>query len=153
MKSLICGVVMKTEDSTLIKAKLFESFQIGMSATQTRVITDEDVKKFSEISGDINPIHLDAAYAEASRYKRKIAHGLISVSYFSGLFGAKLPGPGCVYASQNIKFSRPVYIGDEVVASVIISAIDITSSRLTFETTCKVNGKIVISGTAEIFIP
>lgn len=153
MKLLICGIAMKNEDGILTKEKLLESFKIGMSATQSRVITDEDVKKFSEISGDINPIHLDTAYAEASRYKRKIAHGLMSVSYFSGLFGAKLPGPGCVYASQNIKFSRPVYIGDEVVASVIISAIDIKSSRLTFETICKVNGKIVISGTAEIFIP
>jgi 3-hydroxybutyryl-CoA dehydratase len=144
---------MRNESDILMKEKLFESFQIGMSASQTRIITDEDVKKFSEISGDINPIHLDAAYAEASRYKRKIAHGLISVSYFSGLFGAILPGPGCVYASQNIKFLRPVYLGDEVVASVIISAIDVQSSRLTFETICKVKGKVVISGTAEIFIP
>ncbi len=153
MKLLICGVAMRGEGDILMKEKMFESFQIGMSASETHVITDEDVKKFSEISGDVNPIHLDAAYAEASRYKRKIAHGLISVSYFSGLFGTKLPGPGCVYASQNIKFSRPVYIGDEVIATVIISAIDIHSSRLTFETLCKVKGKVVISGTAEIFIP
>lgn len=144
---------MNSEKETVSKDRLFESFYVGKSASETRVITNEDVRKFSEISGDFNPIHLDSSYAESSRYKGKIAHGLMSASFFSGLFGTKLPGPGCVYVSQSLKFSRPVYIGDEVTAYVTISSIDFKSSRLTFQTICKVNGKIVISGNAEIFIP
>ena len=131
----------------------FERFQLGMSASCSRTVTESDVIKFSEISGDTNPVHLDSEYAEQSRYKKKIAHGLLSVSYFSGLFGTELPGPGCVYVSQSIKFSRAVYIGDIVVAYVTLVGIDFEGSKLAFETICKVNGKVVISGQAEIFIP
>lgn len=124
-----------------------------MSASMSHLITEEDVRKFADISGDHNPVHLDEEYAKQSRYGRRIAHGLFSASFFSGLFGTKLPGRGCVYAAQNLKFRRPVYIGDMVVATVTVVSVDVTKKRVLFSTVCSVNDKEVILGDAEIFIP
>jgi 3-hydroxybutyryl-CoA dehydratase len=135
-----------------------ESYKIeeitpGMSASMSHVVTDEDVRKFAEVSGDYNPVHLDEDYAKDSRFGRRIAHGLFSASFFSGLFGTKLPGRGCVYAAQNLKFRRPVYIGDNVVATVTVLSVDAIKKRVLFSTVCSVEGKEVILGDAEIFVP
>ncbi|MBK2267752.1 MaoC family dehydratase [Francisella philomiragia] len=124
-----------------------------MCASYSQTITDTDVKVFAGLSGDHNPVHLDELYAEKSRYKKRIAHGLISASFFSALFGTKLPGKGCVYVGQNLNFKRPVYLGDTVVATVIVSNIDVSRKRVFFDTKCTVKNKVVIDGTAEIFIP
>jgi 3-hydroxybutyryl-CoA dehydratase len=126
---------------------------IGMSASISRIITDIDVVRFADISGDLNPIHIDDEYAKKSRYKKRIAHGLLSASLFSSLFGTELPGDGCVYVSQSLVFKRPVYIGDVVTANIVVEQIDVSRSRLLFITQCAVSGKIVIDGKAEIFIP
>jgi 3-hydroxybutyryl-CoA dehydratase len=130
-----------------------EEITPGMSASMSHVVTDGDVRKFAEVSGDHNPVHLDEDYAKDSRFGRRIAHGLFSASFFSGLFGTKLPGRGCVYAAQNLKFRRPVYIGDTVVATVTVLSVDTTKKRVLFSTVCSVEGKEVILGDAEIFIP
>ncbi|HDZ9325682.1 TPA: MaoC family dehydratase, partial [Vibrio cholerae] len=92
--------------------------EIGMSASYSQTITDADIKQFAGLSGDRNPVHLDENYANQSRFKKRIAHGMISSSFFSALFGTKLPGEGCVYVSQSLKFRKPVYIDDTVVATV-----------------------------------
>lgn len=130
-----------------------EEFTIGMSASYEQTITDADIKNFAGISGDKNPVHMSDEYAEKSKFKKRIAHGLMSASYFSALFGTKLPGEGCVYVSQNLKFRKPIYIGDTVKAVVTIKDIDIKKRRLFFDTVCTVTEKIVISGDAEIYIP
>ena len=130
-----------------------EEITPGMSASMSHIVTDGDVRKFAEVSGDHNPVHLDEDYAQKSRYGRRIAHGLFSASFFSGLFGTKLPGRGCVYAAQNLKFRRPVYIGDTVIATVTVISVDVMKKRVLFSTTCSVEGKEVILGDAEIFIP
>lgn len=130
-----------------------ESIEVGMTASFSQTITDADIKQFAGLSGDHNPVHVDEVYAAESRYKRRIAHGLISASFFSALFGTKLPGAGCVYAGQSLNFKRPVYIGDTVTASVTVKSIDISKRRVYFDTVCKVRKKTVIDGVAEIFIP
>jgi 3-hydroxybutyryl-CoA dehydratase len=130
-----------------------EEITPGMSASTTHVVTDADVRKFAEVSGDNNPVHLDEEYAKQSRFGQRIAHGLFGASFFSGLFGTRLPGRGCVYASQNLKFRRPVYIGDTIVATVTVTSVDYAKKRVLFSTICAVNGKEVIIGDAEIFIP
>lgn len=130
-----------------------EEITPGMSAAMSHLVTDDDIRKFAEVSGDLNPVHLDEEYAKQSRFGRRIAHGLFSASFFSGLFGTKLPGRGCVYAAQNLKFRRPIYIGDTVVARVTVISVDIAKKRVLFSTTCSVEGKEVIIGDAEIFIP
>lgn len=127
--------------------------EVGMTASSSHVITDGDVVSFAEISGDKNPVHLDEEFAATTRFKKRIAHGLMSSSYFSALFGTQLPGRGCVYVSQNLNFKRPVHIGDEVTASIEVTGIDQEKRRVFFSTVCKVKNKIVIDGVAEIYIP
>lgn len=130
-----------------------EEIKTGMKASYSQTITDADVKSFSGISGDKNPIHMDENYAEKSHFKKRIAHGLMSASYFSALFGTKIPGEGCVYVSQSLEFKRPVYIGDTVTATVIVEKIDLKKRRVFFRTICEVNNKLVIDGKAELFVP
>ena len=130
-----------------------EEIVIGMSESYSQTITDYDVKAFAGLSGDHNPVHVDEIYAENSRYKKRIAHGLISASFFSALFGTKLPGKGCVYVGQNLNFKRPVYLGDTVTATVTVTNIDVLKSRVFFDTKCTVKNKVVIDGTAELYIP
>jgi 3-hydroxybutyryl-CoA dehydratase len=124
--------------------------KVGMIESYEQTITDADIKSFAGISGDNNPVHMSDEYAEGSRFKKRIAHGLLSASFFSALFGTKIPGPGCVYVSQSLNFRRPVYIGDTVKATVEITKIDPVKSRVFFRTTCTVKGRVVISGEAEI---
>lgn len=134
------------------KLKL-EEIEIGMEVSYSQTVTDADVKAYSGLSGDKNPIHMDEEYAENSRYKKRIAHGMISASYFSSLFGTKIPGEGCVYVSQSLNFKRPVYLNDTVTATVIVKEIDLKKKRVFFNTICKVKNKVVIDGCAELFIP
>lgn len=130
-----------------------EDLREGMTASYSQTITDYDVKAFAGISGDHNPIHVDDVYASESRFKKRIAHGFHSASFFSAIFGTQLPGKGCVYASQNLIFKRPVYLGDTVTASVTVTKIDLKSKKVDFETVCKVRNKVVTSGVAQIFMP
>ena len=125
-----------------------EEIEIGMNVSYSQTITDADVKAFSGISGDRNPIHLDEQYAEKSRYKKRIAHGLMTASYFSALFGTKIPGEGCVYVSQSLNFKRPVYIGDTVVATVEVISVDLAKKRVFLE--LHVKSKIKLSLTVKL---
>lgn len=134
-------------------ADKIDLLEVGMTATYSQTITDADIKSFAGISGDKNPVHMSDEFAQESRYGGRIAHGLLSASFFSALFGTKLPGPGCVYASQNLKFLRPVYLNDTVTASVTIKNIDKEKRKILFDTVCVVKRKKVISGEAEIHLP
>lgn len=130
-----------------------EKIEVGMSACYSQTITDTDIKSYAGISGDRNPVHVDEVYAEESRFGARIAHGLLSAGFFSAIFGTKIPGPGCVYASQKLEFKRPVYIGDTVKAEVTVLSIDKNSRKVKFKTTCYVKKKTVIDGEAELYIP
>lgn len=129
-----------------------EEITLGMSFSYSQTVTDADIKAFAGVSGDRNPVHMDEEYAGNSRFKR-IAHGLMSASYFSAIFGTKFPGPGCVYVSQSLNFLRPVYMDDTVNAIATVKAVDFNKRRVFFDTVCKVKSKKVIVGEAEIYIP
>lgn len=131
----------------------FDLFEIGMTATHTQTIRDADIKLFADISGDHNPVHTSEEFAKESRFGKRIAHGFLSASFFSAIFGTKLPGAGCVYVAQSLRFMRPVFIDDTVTASVTIKAIDKERRRIFFDTFCSVKNKVVISGEAEIYLP
>ena len=107
--------------------------KIGMSASVKKIIKLNDIKLFAKLSGDTNPIHLDQKYAANSKYKKNIAHGLMSSSFFSGIFGTQLPGEGSIYTYQSLKFKRPIYIGDEVEAKVVVIDIDTNKKELNFQ--------------------
>lgn len=131
----------------------FNEIEVGQTATASHVVSEEAVIDFAKTSGDFNPIHLDEEYAKDSYFGKKLAHGMFSASLFSGIFGTQIPGPGCLYVGQNLRFRRPVFIGDVVNAVVEVTDIDREKRIVTFDTKCLVNDTIVIFGTAELFVP
>ncbi|HPI62683.1 MAG TPA: MaoC family dehydratase, partial [Alphaproteobacteria bacterium] len=131
-------------NANLLKTSYVEDLQIGMEASLTKKVQEKDVLSFSEISGDKNPVHLDAAFAKTTRFKERIAHGLLSASFISAVFGMKMPGPGSIYLSQTLQFKAPVKIGDTVTAKVKVKNIDLNRARVIFETTCSVGELLVI---------
>jgi 3-hydroxybutyryl-CoA dehydratase len=129
-----------------------EDISIGQEASYAKTITEEDITIFSEISGDTNPVHLDEAFAATTPFKKRIAHGMLSASLVSTVLGTKLPGPGCIYLSQSLKFRAPVYIGDTVEAICKVIDIDEKRARLTIECACVVDGKTVLTGEAIVMV-
>jgi 3-hydroxybutyryl-CoA dehydratase len=107
---------------------------------------------FAGISGDTNPVHLDQNFAAQTMFGDRIAHGMLSASFVSTVFGTKLPGPGCIYVSQNLRFKAAVMVGDTVTARVTISEINSQKRRVVFDTVCSVGDKIVIDGDATLMV-
>ena len=130
----------------------FEDLEEGMTEIYAKTITDADIVAFAGISGDTNPIHINQEFARGTRFEGRIAHGLLIASFISTVIGTKLPGPGCIYLSQGLKFRAPVYIGDEVVATCKITAIDPEKARVTLACDCSVNGKTVLEGEALLMV-
>ena len=131
----------------------FEDLSTGQSVALTKVVGESDIVAFAAVSGDDNPVHLDAAFAATTPFKERIAHGMLTASYISALIGTRLPGPGAIYVSQTLNFKRPVRIGDEVTAQVEISALDPARARVTFACSCSVGGKPVLEGEAVVIAP
>ncbi len=130
-----------------------EDMAVGMSATYAKTVTDADVVLFAGISGDVNPVHLDQEFAKATMFRGRIAHGLLTASLISTVLGTKLPGPGCIYVRQNLRFKAPVRIGDTVRARVTITKVDEERGRVLVETVCRVGDTVVIDGDAELLVP
>ncbi|MCF7822836.1 MAG: MaoC family dehydratase [Candidatus Marinimicrobia bacterium] len=124
-----------------------------MMASYSQTITESDIEAFASVSGDRNPVHLDERYAKKSQFKGRIAHGMLTASFFSQIFGTIIPGRGCVYVSQSLRFRKPVYIGDTIEARVTVVDVILRSRRIIFETVCIVDGEIVTDGRAELYQP
>lgn len=131
----------------------FEDLSVGQEASLSHTVTEKDIQAFADVSGDRNPVHLDAAYAATTMFKERIAHGMLSAAYISAVFGMKLPGPGAIYISQTMAFKAPVKIGDTVVTTVKIVELLPEKKRARFETVCSVNGKPVLTGEAQLMVP
>ncbi len=133
----------------MTQGKSIEELKIGDSAQISKTISEADVELFAKATGDFNPVHLDSAYAEKTMFKGRIAHGLLSVGFFSTLLGTILPGYGTIYLSQEVKFLAPVRIGDTVTAKVEILELIPEKNRAKFKTTCtNQDGKLVVDGIA-----
>ncbi|MBC7951301.1 MAG: MaoC family dehydratase [Rhodospirillaceae bacterium] len=131
----------------------FEELSVGQSAVFGKTVTEADIAAFAGVSGDTNPVHLNEEWAKNTMFKGRIAHGMLSAAFISTVFGTKLPGPGCIYVSQMLKFKAPVKIGDTVMARVEITALTPEKKFATFKTTCTVGEKIVLDGEATLMIP
>ncbi len=136
-----------------MKGLFLEDLSLGQTAEIAHTVTDADIRAFSEVSGDNNPVHLDEAYAAGTPFKTRIAHGMLSAGYISAILGTRLPGPGAIYISQTMNFRRPVRIGDEVRTRATVSAIDPEKARVTLATVCEVAGKSVVEGEAVVMVP
>lgn len=131
----------------------FEELTIGQSAQFGKTIGEADILMFAAVSGDTNPVHINAEVAAASMFKERIAHGMLSAGLISAVLGTRLPGEGAIYLSQTLKFRAPVKIGDTVTARVEITALDAAKKRATLSTICTVAGKTVIEGEASVMVP
>jgi 3-hydroxybutyryl-CoA dehydratase len=129
-----------------------EDITVGMTAVYAKTITDADVVMFAGISGDTNPVHLDALFADQTAFKGRIAHGMLAASFISTVLGTRLPGPGCIYLSQSLRFSAPVKVGDTVTARVTIKDVNPDSKRVAFETVCTVGDTVVVDGEALLLV-
>lgn len=123
----------------------------GDRASLSKTFTEREVLLFSELSEDRNPIHIDVAAGEASIFGAQVVHGMLVASLISGLLGLHLPGPGSIYLGQELKFTAPVFIGDEITAVVEVTALREDKPIATLRTYC-VNqaNKVVIDGVATV---
>ena len=129
--------------------KSIGELKIGDSAQIVKTITEGDIELFARATGDFNPVHLDATYAEKTMFKGRIAHGLLSVGFFSAILGNILPGHGTIYLSQEVKFLAPVRIGDTITAKVDVIELIPEKNRARFRTSCvNQDGKLVVDGIA-----
>jgi len=131
----------------------FEDLEVGMSAVYARTIGPADLVMFAGISGDTNPMHLNEEYAEQTMFAGTIAHGMLCSSFISTVVGTRLPGPGCVYVSQTLKFTAPVRPGDTVTARATVKELIPGKNRAILDTVCTVGKKVVISGEAQVLVP
>lgn len=129
-----------------------EDMEVGMTAIYAKTVTEADIVLFAGISGDTNPIHLDAHFAEQTMFKGRIAHGMLSASFISTVIGTRLPGPGCIYLSQSLKFRAPVKAGDTVTARVTVKHVNADNKRVKVDTVCTVGETVVIDGEALLLV-
>ena len=131
----------------------FKDISLGQTAEYEKQVTDEDVRKFADISGDYNPIHLDDEFAKDSMFGARIAHGILTASHISAVIGYIFPGPGWIYLGQSLQFRAPVKIGDTVHTAVEVTDTVAEKNIVELSTVCKVGDTVVLKGTATIKSP
>lgn len=130
-----------------------EDIEMGMSRYLQKVVTDQDIEMFAQISTDRNPVHLDDDYAQDTIFEGRIAHGMLTAGLISAVIGEQLPGHGTVYLGQSLKFLGPVRPGDLVHAEVTVTDIDPAKRRVRMDCVCRVDGKKVLVGEATVLAP
>lgn len=131
----------------------FEDLTVGMRAAVSRTITDTDLRNFSGVSGDTNPMHLNEEYARKTPFGGIIVHGMLTASLLSAVIGTKLPGPGCIYMHQTLKFLAPVRVGETVYAIATVKELVPAKRHVLLTTQCFVKDTMVIDGEALIKVP
>ena len=129
-----------------------EDLEVGMKATTSMEITGEKIDIFAELTGDKNPIHVDEEFAKTTMFGKRIAHGALSASLISAVLGNDLPGPGAVFVELNLRFRRPAFIGDKVIAVAEVAEINERNGRVKMKCYCEVNGKQICRGDAGVVV-
>ncbi|MEO1694644.1 MAG: MaoC family dehydratase [Pseudomonadota bacterium] len=133
---------------------MFEDLELGQSAALSKTVTTADIAVFAELSGDNNPVHVNPDYAATTMFKQCIAHGMLTGSLISALFGTRLPGPGAIYISQTFNFRAPVFARDEITAEVEVADLFPAKNRVKFDCVCRnQTGKTVLVGEAILMVP
>lgn len=131
-----------------------KNLKIGQGVEKEFFIDEELGKRFAEISGDFNPVHLEEAYAKKTRFGGKIVHGMLLGSFISGILGNEFPGEGTIYLKQDFCFLKPVRYGDRIKICVIVNSIDEEKSRVELQTDCyNQNEEKVLLGKALVMLP
>lgn len=137
-----------------MKSFTIHDLQVGDSSELKKHFSESDVMQFAEVSTDFNPAHVNKEYAENTMFKGQIVHGMLVGSLFSAIFGVQMPGLGSIYTKQSLKFTAPVYFGDEITATVTVKSLNLERNRVVFDCVAKnQKGDTVIVGEAEIMPP
>lgn len=124
-----------------------DELEVGQTAGFSKTVAESDVYGFAGITGDFNPVHVDAVEAQASRFGARIAHGILSAALVSTTIGMKLPGPGCIYMEQKLRFKAPVFFGDTITAQVEVAEVIREKNRVRLGTRCvNQRGEVVAEG-------
>ena len=132
---------------------VIEDLEIGMVRSLQKIVTDQDIEMFAEVSTDRNPVHLDDQYAQDTIFEGRIAHGMLTAGLISAVIGEQLPGHGTVYLGQTLKFMAPVRPGDLVEAIVEVLSIDHSRRRVQLKTEARVGETVVLKGEATVLAP
>ena len=143
---------MKLETFKTLHGFFIEDLQLDQTDKIERKITEKDIDNFAKLTGDNNPVHTNLDFAKKTIFKQKVAHGFLSASLISTLIATKLPGPGSIYLSQNLKFLAPVFIDDLVRVKVTVKEIDHEKKKVKLQTECFKNEKKIISGEAIVLV-
>lgn len=127
-----------------------DEMYVGQKYEENMTISEDLVDSFAVVSGDNNPVHVDSCYAEKTRFKRKIAHGMLLAANISRIIGTKFPGYGSIYVSQTMSFCRPCYVGTEITISICVK--EISGNRVKLLTEVYGSEKCLLSGMAEIML-
>ncbi|MEJ1298490.1 MAG: MaoC/PaaZ C-terminal domain-containing protein [Candidatus Sedimenticola sp. (ex Thyasira tokunagai)] len=139
---------------TIMESIPYQELEIGATATYEKSLTEEDLVLFATTSGDVNPVHLDEAYAADSMFKGRIAHGMWSAGLISAALATVLPGPGSIYLGQSLNFRRPVRLGDRLTVTLKVKEKRDDKQIVTID--CKVknqDGRLVVDGEASVIAP
>ena len=130
-----------------------DELQVGQAAEMAKTVTEADIALFAGVTGDFNPVHVDAVAAAQSRFGERIAHGMLSAGFISAVIAMRLPGPGSIYLSQSLRFTKPVRIGDTVTTRVEVVEVVAPKRRLRLATVCRnQNGETVVEGEAIVLV-
>nr|VFJ45854.1 MAG: 3-hydroxybutyryl-CoA dehydratase [Candidatus Kentron sp. DK]VFJ49199.1 MAG: 3-hydroxybutyryl-CoA dehydratase [Candidatus Kentron sp. DK] len=129
-----------------------DDLTVGQQAVSSRTITEAAVEIFGGLSGDLNPTHFSDDFASKERFGKRIVHGMLTTSHITGTLAAKLPGPGCLYMGQTVKFVAPVNIGDTVTTVITITDIN-PKGKVTLKTDQFVGDKQCVDGEATLWVP
>jgi 3-hydroxybutyryl-CoA dehydratase len=147
-------VLIKIEKESIMIGKTIDEIKVGDTAEFAKTVSESDVYTYAGVTGDFNPAHIDASYAEKTFFKARIAHGMLSAGFISAVIGTKLPGTGTIYMKQDLKFLAPVRIGDTVTARVEVVEIVSEKNLVRLKTTCSIqDGTQVLDGEALVSPP
>ncbi len=128
--------------------------KVGDKANMRKTVTEGDVYLYAGISGDQNPVHIDKVYAESTQFGSRIAHGMFTASYITAVLGMQLPGPGCIYMGQELRFTAPVRFGDTIDTKIEVIEVIPEKKRVVLSTICtNQDGTDVITGKATMYMP
>ena len=137
-----------------MKGITISEMKVGDSASFTKTVSEHDVYTYAGVSGDFNPAHVNEVEAQKGMFGKRIAHGMLSAGFISTVLGTQLPGPGTIYMGQELRFTKPVFFGDTITATVTVVELIPEKNRAILDTVCtNQNGEVVIKGKATVMPP